>query len=199
VPVFQPFTAYTTSLDRLEADYLASRSAPRFILRRTDAIGLDQRLRALDSPAYFLAMLCRYRQVALVGAWALLERAPDRCGRPQEISTSSARAGTQVPVPDGGTSSVIYAKLSFSPSWWARLRDLVFKPAHLPLLYVTRATDVVSYRYVVDTGLSPNVFWVPARAGFAPGPPGGDLRARSISLLNVPSYRITFFRVPFSR
>ena len=198
VPIIQPYSAYTTGLDRVEADDLASPSAPRFILRRTDAIGLDQRLRSLDSPGYFLAMLCYYRQVALTQWWALMERTSDRCGRPAEVGTVAARAGTLVPVPDGGSNSVVYARLRFSPSLWSRFRDFVFKPEHLPLLYVTRASDVVSYRYVIATGESPNVLWVPVTAGIAPGPLGGDLRARSIALRDVPSYHVTFYRVPFS-
>ncbi len=84
-PIFQDYNAYTSRLDDVNADFLASSRAPRYILREN--LAPDQRDPRFESPRYMLTMMCRYRQVLLSGAWQLLERGANRCGSATVLSS----------------------------------------------------------------------------------------------------------------
>ena len=63
LPVVQDYSAYTPTLDQLDARFLVSVQAPQYILRQpTDA--LDGRNPIFEPPATQLAIECRYREVA---------------------------------------------------------------------------------------------------------------------------------------
>jgi hypothetical protein len=99
LPVFQSYVAYTSALDDRNAHFLASRDAPRYILRRP--LLIDERNTRFHTPNAEVEMLCRYRQVAVFRGWQLLERGHDRCGPPGRLGTKRAGFGARVAVPPG--------------------------------------------------------------------------------------------------
>src|SRR5436190_7243139 len=98
VPVLQLLLAYTLKLDEADRRFVASSRAPRFILDDGPA-ATDGRNSRWDSPGAMLEIACRYRSVGVEGAWALLGRVPDRCGRARPLSTRRAWTGEFVAVP----------------------------------------------------------------------------------------------------
>jgi hypothetical protein len=98
LPVFQSYAAYTTGLDQLNADMVASAEAPERILLLAGA-DIDGRIPQFDEPATERTILCRYQELHSAMWWDVLGRGPDRCGPPVAISTVKAAWGQQVTVP----------------------------------------------------------------------------------------------------
>ena len=132
LPVFQPYTAYTERLDRLNADFLASGSAPDLILRHGPA-SIDGRAPFLETPTSELAILCHYDQIDVSERWQLLERHDNRCGRPESLGQAAFAPGQLVAVPrdprpgrivvahirgiEAGPLAAAWAFIQKSPTW----------------------------------------------------------------------------------
>src|SRR6185295_18760566 len=109
LPVFQQYSAYTEGLDKLNAAKLESSTAPDFILWENTTIydpnsinypgTIDARWPAFESPAEMVQMFCRYRTVSWDNHWAILRRAPDRCGSPRNLGTIETANGESVRMP----------------------------------------------------------------------------------------------------
>ncbi len=101
-PVFQAYAAYTPYLDQLNADFLASDTAPDRMLWLSPAGGslsIDWRNFWFDAPAAKVEMLCRYVPLASTSTWQVLGRVADRCSTPITVATITAAAGDPVKVP----------------------------------------------------------------------------------------------------
>ena len=199
-PIFQDYNAYTSRLDDVNADFLASSRAPRYILRQNAA--LDQRDPRFESPRYVLTMMCRYREVMLAGAWQLLERGSDRCGTPVRISSQRVRFDQRVLAPPMPDSIVVASFTDFSVPLSETIHTLLFRSN--PLYFLANHTI---YRFVSGHASNPHVLsfpscldWSPAY--FDPTP------YRRIGIGHLPqlttggvtessSYRVTFERIPF--
>jgi hypothetical protein len=130
-PVLQSYSAYTSYLDRLDASFLASGSAPRrLVYRRGQTI--DKRDPWLDPPAALESMYCHYRQVAAAGAWQVLQRVPDRCGRPHLVGRTTTRFGQAVAVPRV-PGRMLAATLSFSLPLRYGLEQVVLRAPQMEL------------------------------------------------------------------
>jgi hypothetical protein len=102
LPVFQPYSTFTTALDEANADFLRSERAPERILRWTPAgvpTTIDGRAYYFDSPAAKLAMLCRYAPLRSEPVWQILARSGDRCGPVDWFAEIRTTIGASVPVP----------------------------------------------------------------------------------------------------
>jgi hypothetical protein len=109
LPVFQPYGAWTTDLDELNAETLASPSGPERILRqRTAGYG---RYPGFESPAAMVAMLCNFEPLRTTDTWQVLGRVPDRCGEPRPIATEGGAYGDAIPVPSAGPDEAIVARV----------------------------------------------------------------------------------------
>ncbi len=98
IPVFQSYQAYTSSLDALDADFLASNLAPQRILFEGN-LGVDNRIGNFDESDTLRTMLCRYDEIAEAGPYAVLARTADRCrAASQLIMTVRANWGQTVAV-----------------------------------------------------------------------------------------------------
>ena len=97
LPVFQDYQTYTARLDDLNADKLLSDDPPDRILYASGDIGGT--LRAWDPPRQMVALMCRYRPLAIKEPWMVLEAANNRCGAPRKVATVRAGWGETVQVP----------------------------------------------------------------------------------------------------
>jgi hypothetical protein len=193
LPVIADYSAYTPSLDQLDADYLSQSDAPRFILRQPETI--DFRDPAFEPPATQLAIECRYRQVAGIGlSWQLLERGPDRCGPPVRLRTVTTSASHWVAVPDAAPGEGIAAtfRLPTGPSW--TLESLLFKPpnAFIQMGYRPGAQD---WRFVVATGSDWHVLRAASTLGYYPGwVQPAPTRLRFLIAGQHPQVTVSFYR-----
>ena len=200
-PVFQTYFSYTSYLDNLNADFLASSAAPAFILTQPQAI--DGRVGQWESPNYVKEVFCRYRQVLASPPWAILSRDRNRCDRPVELARRRVGFGQTVPVPQGPTTNdMVLARvedieeplaqsvraLLLRPEFlYAKLgrgRDARFLRGHAGGLHVMRLPECLGEdRSAFDTRPVPSLsLHTDPRPGQSPSPQPG-------------SYSIAFFTV----
>jgi hypothetical protein len=110
VPVLQPYSAYTPVLDETNAKSLLA--GPRMAVLR-ESRSLDDRFQLWDTPAYNLALLCRFAEVSRDDRWVLLERGPSRCGSPRELRSRHLSAEEEVELPASRPHEMV--TMSFDP------------------------------------------------------------------------------------
>jgi hypothetical protein len=200
-PIFQDYNAYTSRLDDVNANFLASTRAPRYILRQN--LAPDQRDPRFESPRYVLTMMCRYRQVLLSGAWQLLERGPNRCGSATVLSSERVRYDEPVAAPAPEKNAIIVATFTdFSIPFSERLHTLLFRSN--PVYFSVNGSI---YRFVTGHASDPHVVSFPACLGWTPAyfdaTPYTGFAIGHQPQLTTPgaressSYRVTFERLPF--
>jgi hypothetical protein len=126
VPVMQPYSAYSRELDERNARALL-RLGDQAVVREVMAI--DGRQQAWDSPAYNLALLCHFTEVASDDRWTVFLRAEDRCSQLTTAVTVKVGAGLPVAFPSVGAQDALLMR--FEPSRHhvgQRIRDAILKP-----------------------------------------------------------------------
>lgn len=202
--MLQDYSAYTSALDRLEADRLASPHGPQRILRQAVPVGnpaypqtsIDGRLLAWDPPAKYLAMLCHYLPLATNRTWEVLARVGERCGSPRRLGSVSTRFGAAITVPAPPPGNVVYARIQGAGvAGFERVRNLLFR---------------ADFRYVVVNG-SHTYRLVPGTAGdglILRAAPGVDYPspftlapgARTVRLIGLTgALRVDFYAVAVAR
>jgi len=136
LPVFQPYAAYTASLDEVNAEAVAGPDGPDAILRQNTELldpqfpsgAIDGRYRGWESPLAVRMTLCRFRPEITTAGWQLLMRTPDRCGEPRPLGSVDAVYGEEVPVPAAGPRDLVYAEIDGTgPSALGRLQTLLLR------------------------------------------------------------------------
>lgn len=154
LPVFQDYLAFTSTLDRQNADALRSTAGPELILRRLDPAAIDGRLAAFNPPEANLETLCNYEPTMVRGEWILLRKNADRCGRPRSMGTVSREPGKEVPVPQAPPGSLVTASIrgaALSARERARASLFRAKPSFITLVPGPRAATAESFRLVPGT------------------------------------------------
>jgi hypothetical protein len=119
LPIFQNYSAYTSSLDRLNAASVKSADGPERILRENQLLvapefptfDLDNRFPGWDPPAQARAALCHFAPLHTTERWQVLGRIPDRCDAPQFVGSVEANPGSTVHVPAPGPNDVIFVRI----------------------------------------------------------------------------------------
>jgi hypothetical protein len=119
LPIFQNYSAYTPTLDRLNAEAVEGPSGPERLLRENQQVvdsefptaDLDDRFLGWDPPEQARAVLCNFVPAWEDERWQVLARVPDRCGPQRPIGSASAAAGEAVEVPTPGPGEVVFARV----------------------------------------------------------------------------------------
>lgn len=164
VPVFQPYTAYTPELDRLNARDLVTGPPDRVVLRTVGAV--DSRNQLWDSPAYNLALACRFTTVYYDGLFTLLEPTTPRCGKPREVAQMRVEAGERVDLPATAEDQLLTASFQpDSPSLGRRLETAAFH-AFDPLMVTA---DLATFRLPTALAGGPLILRLPSTEPVWPG------------------------------
>jgi hypothetical protein len=197
-PVPQDSSAYTSYLDGLDASFVESSRAPRYILRFYP-LTLNGEYRLMYPPETTLAVDCRYRQEYASKYWQLLERGQNRCGTPTVISTVKTGFGKVVTVPRAQPDDFVVMKVSMAmPVWW-QAANLLFKAPHVWL----NAEERASFRYVTAMSEDPSIVRVPDNLEYSPTFsfsffPLTEVRFSFAGMSSTDSgVRIVFEQVPF--
>ena len=163
LPVFQSYSAYTSSLDERNARALTAADGPTRILRETPR-GADYRNPDFESPAAIRAMLCNFREVSATERWQVLARATNRCGRAERISITTVERGERVVVPEHrGAPALVMARIrGVEGSATAQAIAMLYKApeTHLEL------DDGTTYRLVPETAAGPLLMAAPPELGY---------------------------------
>lgn len=119
LPVFQNYSAYTSELDRLNADAVAAADGPERILRENPPLvypefptaDIDGRFSAWDPPAQARAVLCNFAPIVTDERWQVLGRVPERCGADRPLGAVEGKAGEPVPVPAPRPGEVVSVRI----------------------------------------------------------------------------------------
>jgi hypothetical protein len=159
LPVIQSYTAYTPTLDRLNAAALRAADGPPYVLVYRTA-PIDQRDGAFEVPETSLALACAYAEVEATESWQLLERVGDRCGPPQPLVTLRVRPGDVIPVPAApGTDRFVVGHIEgLEADVGARLRAALWKSPIWSIWFPPNER----LRLVPGTASGPLIFSAPA-------------------------------------
>lgn len=174
LPVFQTYTAFTSKLDRLNADALESPDGPDRIVRPDpDSVdplspgGLDGRFPGWDPPAQMIATICNYEVTSTGNAWQVLTRTGNRCETPAPSGVVKASFNEVVDVPAPGPSEIVYAKVKGAEvHGFELLRNLLYKP----VARVAATADGGRFRLVPDTAQDGLILRAGKRAGLGTAP-----------------------------
>jgi hypothetical protein len=119
LPVFQNYSAYTSGLDRLNAETAADPEGPERILRENPLLvfpefptqDLDSRFGGWDPPEQQRAVLCNFVPLHGDDRWQVLGRVPERCGAPQPAGIAKAEEGEAVPVPAPHRGEAVFVRI----------------------------------------------------------------------------------------
>ena len=187
VPVFQHYSAYTASLDQLNAQALAQRG-PQFILHRRVA-AIDGRIAAFEDPRYTLQVLCRYRQVRATDQWLTLARGTDRCGAPRPLGTLAVQGTHSIRVPHAPAGEMTYMSVDAPTPVLTTIVTALYKPLNHPGVSLDGAAPG---RLIRDTMDGPLILALPRdRAGM----PDifRDASTRTVSFRNLPQGAVVHF------
>jgi hypothetical protein len=200
VPVFQNYSAYTASLDRLNSDTLRSPDGPQRILRENTVLvdpthsppAIDGRFPGWDPPEQMLTMLCNYIPLQTTARWEVLGKVPNRCGPARLVSSVHTSYGKTVRLPEPKPGGVLFAKVyGAGVSGLERIRALVYRAA---FRYVT-VNRTATYRLVPSTAAD-GLIMDSAGVDY-PGPFALSPRARTIKLSGVSGpLRIDLYWMP---
>ncbi len=166
LPVFQSYAAYTTTLDRENADAVDSTRAPQRILRDRD-VDFDERVQVFDDGLTARAILCRYQELRTTDEWQVLAPGPNRCGTPVPLGTVHAAWGQRVLVPaPPNDHSFVYVRIggAVAVGGFERLVSLLYKPAEREVGLGGRGTRF--HRLIEGTAADGLILRAPAQVDF---------------------------------
>lgn len=103
LPIFQQYSAYTSTLDETNAASLLSDPDHRVLRERA----LEHSRNPIwETPVYTMTLLCNFEEVASDPVWTVLARGADRCGNEQKLSSQRVSAGQAVTLPAPGDSVI---------------------------------------------------------------------------------------------
>jgi hypothetical protein len=119
LPIFQNYSAYTSHLDRLNAEVAESPDGPERILRENPPFvynefptpDLDGRFAGWDPPEQMRTVFCNFRPLVASVRWEVLGRTADRCGPPHLVKTVHGRYDEPIQVPTPGPGEVVYVRI----------------------------------------------------------------------------------------
>jgi hypothetical protein len=200
LPVFQNYSAYTSGLDRLNAEAVESPGGPERILRENPLLvfpefpsrDVDRRYRAWDPPEQQRAVLCNFAPLHTTERWQVLGRIGGRCGGERAAGSVEAAEGEAVRVPAPGAGEAVFVRIGGAGvSGLERLATSLFH-ARTRRLIVDGGR---SYRLLPETAA--DGLLLRGKGGFAaPGPFSPVPQARTIAVTGAgDDLRFEFFRV----
>jgi hypothetical protein len=182
VPVFQTYSAYTPSLDQLNADSLQSSKGPNVVIRLRHPYSLPWRVDAWESPNYMVALTCGYEVTAVTPRWQVLQRASDACGQPRLTGQTILHSGETVVVPAArNANDIVVAAFDYPHSTFEQLATLLLKPSSLPSVVMNAA----ALAFVAGTASQLHLVHVPKAIGTRHITNAG-FDIRSLSFPNAP-------------
>ena len=182
VPVFQSYSAFTSTLDRLNAERLQARNGPDAVIRpQNPYLSIDGRLAAWESPGFMVALTCSYAMTAETTHWQVLERASNACPASHPVGDVVVRPGETARVPRArNPDDVVVATFDYPTSAIDKIATTLFKPLRLPVVDIDGAQD----SFIAATASQPHLIRVPEAIGSRKVTNAG-LDIRSLSFPNA--------------
>ncbi|WP_320535197.1 hypothetical protein [Robbsia andropogonis] len=146
-PVFQHFNAFTSTLDRLNADFFSSNRRPAFLLTYHDSLGstsgVDDRHQFFDDPITLPRIINDYspayfesdQRQAPVG---ILKYSPAVSPRLSALTLQGTVAtgwNKAVALPTLPASAILYAKVDIKTPFLSKIKNLLFRLSPIDIVY----------------------------------------------------------------
>lgn len=192
VPIFQTYSAYTTSLDDLNADSLQDGDGPNAVIRQQHPYRALGRVPAWESPDYMVVLTCDYEITGETSRWQVLRRAASVCGAPRPLSWRVAHGSETVSVPTPTDArDIVVAAFDYTRSPAQQLLTLLLKPFRLP----TVVTNGAKTGFVAGTASQMHLVHVPETIG-ARRITNAGLDIKTLSFPNAPGdVTVRFYEV----
>jgi len=162
VPVSQTYAAYTSSLDRLNAESLLRSDGPDAVIRQQLPYIAIWHFPAWESPNYMVTLTCNYEMTAETKYWQVLKRTSNACGQPHQIGQQVLDSGKSARVPIAqNPNDIVVATFDYPTSAAERLSTILLKPFRLPTVLTDRTTSA----FVAGTASQLHLLRVPNAIG----------------------------------
>jgi hypothetical protein len=186
LPIFQNYSAYTSTLDRLNAEAIESPEGPGRILRENPVLvfnefktpDLDDRWSGWDPPEQARAVFCHFAPLQVNKRWEVLGRVENRCTPSRFVSSIKTSYGETVPVPSPGHNEVVYVRIhGAGVSGFERFTNFLLHARTRHLI----VNEALSFRLVPETAtdglmLLADPPLVDAEPGFSPIPGASSIK-----------------------
>jgi hypothetical protein len=106
VPIFQAYSAYTATLDQINADAVVGAPHDQVVIRSLPA-AIDHRNPMWETPRYLLALACNYVVGPSDDRWMSLHKSEQRCSPLSKESMMRVEAGRQITLPAVQTGEIL--------------------------------------------------------------------------------------------
>jgi hypothetical protein len=164
LPVFQSYSAYTPSLDDLNARAYAKRGGPDMVLYE-GGFRVDFRLARFESPAAQVAFVCNFRPRVLTDRWQVFVRRSDGSACAPDavaLTTMRTRIGARVELPAVPDDSIVVASFSgLAPTLAERVRSAVLRAPKYWFVMAQPAPGEPAHRFVAGDAEQPHIVSLP--------------------------------------
>ncbi|MDR0993515.1 MAG: hypothetical protein LBN38_02960 [Verrucomicrobiota bacterium] len=149
-PVMQSYSAYTETLDKMNAAHFQDDNAPEFVLYSFRSI--DGRYPLFDEPSVFRSLTENYSVIDTSTNFLLLRRtttiSPTYC----TLDSGTSEFGKAIPVPKTDNER-LYCSVNIKMSVIGRLFNVAYKTGNIQLqIYVHNDSDPHQYRFIPQVG-----------------------------------------------
>jgi hypothetical protein len=202
LPVFQNYQDYTQQLDRLNAETVEdAENGPQTLLRQTPAgtvvtggrPGFFERQPAWDPPEQSFADFCNFVPTLTEGAWQVLSRISDRCGKPKLSTSLSVDPGQTFQIPQARSDEIVTMRVhGMKLEGLEKLTSLFWRPSER---HAVVNGGKYRYRFPPDTTEDPMIVSADRTLGHGPELP--ELPVLRKMLLEGASgpFQVDFYRV----
>jgi hypothetical protein len=155
-----------------------------------------------ETPEATIAMFCNFEPIRTTERFQILERVPNRCGRPRPLSSQTVDVLEDSSIPAPPPHSIVFARIhGLEPRGLERLRTLLYRAVERVEIF----DDAYRYRVVAGTMSDGVVLRVPPELDFPyPFPVAPSARRISFAIspgFGVPTggYKIEYFALPVRR
>lgn len=199
-PVFQGYAAYTSALQKINANYLASKDAPQTLL--VNLATIDNRFPAMDDAESWPVMFARYKVTDFDGTYLTLQKcAVAHSIALQKIESIDKSINDLIPVPDD-FKEPIWVAIDFRSTIMGAICSALYKPPAIDLVVNYSDGSKNRYRLIANVArggflLSPAPVNAAAFANFfqTPGKPffSTPLHVQSMKLALERTHRPAFW------
>ena len=132
-PIFQSYSAYTTTLVEANKKHLLGDKSPDNIFFKVEPI--DQRIPSIEDGASWPVLLSNYQPTEMVNGYLLLQKKPDKIDfkEPLPIERKNHKFGESVILPS--QNQLLFAKIEIKPTLLGRIIGILFKPSQLDITF----------------------------------------------------------------
>jgi hypothetical protein len=147
-PIFQSYSAYTSTLATINKQHLIGDRAPDNIIFRTEPI--DGRLPSIEDGASWPVLLSNYRVTRLEHDFLYLRKdiTTHKPQKPLKLASQKHNLGNIIDIPD--SNQPLLAQILIKKTIWGHIASVLFKPSQLQITLELKNGSIRQYRFIAS-------------------------------------------------